>query len=74
MQKAVVYLRVSSIKQEDGYSLDAQEKMALEYIQRHNLQLAKSIWKVQESAWGANQLPVPHFYPNPAKKIAFPLC
>ncbi len=52
MEKAVVYLRVSSIKQEDGYSLDAQEKMALEYIQRHNLQLAKSIWKVQESAWG----------------------
>ena len=26
------------------------------------------------SIWGANQLPVPHFYPNPAKKIAFSLC
>lgn len=24
--------------------------------------------------WGANQLPVPHFYPNPVKKIAFSLC
>lgn len=24
--------------------------------------------------WGANQLPVPHFYPNPAKKIDYSLC
>lgn len=44
-EKAVVYLRVSSEKQEDGFSLDAQEKMALRYAQKHNLLVVKH-WKV----------------------------
>ena len=46
-EKAVMYLRVSSAKQEDGYSLDAQEKLALEYAKKHNLDVVKK-WKVQE--------------------------
>jgi len=53
-EKAVVYLRVSSEKQEDGFSLDAQEKMALRYAQEHNLIVVKR-WKVQESAWGKKE-------------------
>lgn len=53
-EKAVVYLRVSSEKQEDGFSLDAQEKMALRYAQEHNLVVVKR-WKVQESAWGKKE-------------------
>lgn len=53
-EKAVMYLRVSSIKQEDGYSLDAQEKMATEYASRNNLEVVRS-WKVQESAWGKTE-------------------
>lgn len=51
---AVMYLRVSSAKQEDGYSLDAQEKLALEYAQKHCLKVVK-VWKVQESAWGKKE-------------------
>ena len=53
-EKAVMYLRVSSAKQEDGYSLDAQEKLALEYAKKHNLDVVKK-WKVQESAWGKEE-------------------
>lgn len=53
-EKAVMYLRVSSAKQEDGYSLDAQEKLALEYAEKHNLNVLKR-WKVQESAWGKEE-------------------
>ncbi len=53
-EKAVIFLRVSSIKQEDGYSLDAQEKLARSYAQRNNLQIVK-MWKVQESAWGKKE-------------------
>lgn len=53
-EKAVMYLRVSSAKQEEGYSLDAQEKLALEYAKKHNLSVVKQ-WKVQESAWGKEE-------------------
>lgn len=53
-EKAVVYLRVSSVKQEDGYSLDAQEKLVLEYAKKHNLDVVRK-WKVQESAWGKKE-------------------
>ncbi len=52
MQKAVIYLRVSSKGQEEnGFSLDAQEKLAIEYATKHRLKVVK-IWKGAESAWG----------------------
>lgn len=50
--KAVMYLRVSSKGQEEnGYSLDAQEKMCREYVDKAGLKIVK-IWKGAESAWG----------------------
>lgn len=49
--KALLYIRVSSKEQErDGYSLDAQEKLAIEYAKRMNLNIVRT-WKVSESAW-----------------------
>lgn len=48
--KALLYVRVSSKVQEEGYSLDAQEKLGHDYAQRKNLSIVKS-WKVSESAW-----------------------
>ncbi len=54
-KKAVIYLRVSSKGQEEhGYSLDAQEKMALEYAAKQGLEVVK-IWKGAESAWGREE-------------------
>ena len=50
MNKALLYVRVSSKEQEDGYSLDAQEKLGHEYARRKNLKIER-IWKVSESAW-----------------------
>ena len=50
-EKAVLYLRVSSKGQEDNFSLDAQEKLAFEYAEKHNLEIVKK-WKGVESAWG----------------------
>ena len=47
---AVLYVRVSSTAQEEGYSLDAQEKLGRDYAQRKNLSIVRS-WKVSESAW-----------------------
>ncbi len=48
---ALLYVRVSSKEQEkEGYSLDAQEKLAFDYAQRNNLKIIKN-WKVSESAW-----------------------
>jgi site-specific DNA recombinase len=47
---ALLYVRVSSKAQEDGFSLAAQEKLGHEYAQRRNLRIVKS-WKVSESAW-----------------------
>lgn len=47
---ALLYIRVSSKAQEDGYSLDAQEKLGYEYATRKNLTIVKC-WKVWESAW-----------------------
>ena len=35
--KALLYVRVSSKVQEEGYSLDAQEKLGRDYAQRMNL-------------------------------------
>lgn len=55
MEKAVIYFRVSSKEQEEeGYSLDAQEKLGNEYAARRNLEVIKS-WKVSESAWKGNK-------------------
>ena len=50
MNLSLLYIRVSSEGQEDGYSLDAQEKLGYEYAQRKNLKI-KRLWKVSESAW-----------------------
>ncbi len=51
MRKAVLYVRVSSKEQSEGYSLDAQEKLALNnYATKNNLEVVKT-WKVWESAW-----------------------
>ncbi len=51
MNNALLYLRVSSKEQEkEGYSLDAQEKLAHDYAHRNNLTITK-LWKVSESAW-----------------------
>lgn len=53
-EKAVVYLRVSSEKQEDGFSLPAQKKLALRYAEEKNLSVVR-VWEVQESAWGKKE-------------------
>ena len=51
MKLAVLYIRVSSSRQEEeGYSLDAQEKLGREYAKRKGYTIIKS-WKVSESAW-----------------------
>ncbi|MDP8217300.1 MAG: recombinase family protein [Candidatus Theseobacter exili] len=51
MNKAILYTRVSSKAQEqDGYSLDAQEKLGYEYALKKGFAICKS-WKVSESAW-----------------------
>jgi site-specific DNA recombinase len=47
---ALLYVRVSSKAQEDGFSLAAQEKLGHEYSQKKSLKIVKS-WKVSESAW-----------------------
>ena len=44
MEDALLYLRVSSKGQEDGYSLDAQEKLGFEYAKKHNLSIVK-VWR-----------------------------
>jgi DNA invertase Pin-like site-specific DNA recombinase len=50
MEEAILYLRVSSKGQEDNYSLDAQEKLRLEYAKKNNLNIAK-MWRGAGSAW-----------------------
>ncbi|MEI7752444.1 MAG: recombinase family protein [Candidatus Omnitrophota bacterium] len=50
MSQALLYVRVSSVQQEEGFSLDAQEKLGHDYALRHTLKIVKS-WKVSESAW-----------------------
>ncbi len=51
MNSTLLYVRVSSKEQEkEGYSLDAQEKLGLDYALRNNLKIVKR-WKVSESAW-----------------------
>lgn len=51
-KKAVIICRVSSKEQEDtGYSLDAQEKLLLEYSTKNSITVVK-IYKISESASG----------------------
>src|SRR3989338_4630488 len=53
--KAATYARVSSREQEEtGYSLPAQEKLALDYAVRKNLENVRT-FSVAESASGAKQ-------------------
>ncbi|MFH1619811.1 MAG: recombinase family protein [bacterium] len=52
--KALLYVRVSSTEQEDGYSLDAQEKLGHNYARVNKLEIVKT-WKVAESAWGRKE-------------------
>ncbi|AHI04986.1 recombinase [Bdellovibrio bacteriovorus W] len=47
--KAFILCRISDVKQEDGYSLDAQEKFGREYCKKEDLELIK-IFKFIESA------------------------
>lgn len=50
--KAVIYARVSSKEQEDtGYSLDAQEKLLMEYAERKGYAVER-VFRVSESASG----------------------
>ena len=49
--KAILYVRVSSKEQEkEGFSLDAQEKLGIDYAAKRGLEIVKR-WKVSESAW-----------------------
>jgi DNA invertase Pin-like site-specific DNA recombinase len=50
MNLALHFARISSKKQEEGYSLDAQENLGEEYAHRNNLKIVKR-WRVTESAW-----------------------
>ncbi len=50
MTKALLYVRVSTKEQEDGYSLDAQEKLGRDYAEKRGLVIEK-LWKVSESAY-----------------------
>jgi DNA invertase Pin-like site-specific DNA recombinase len=47
MTEAVIYTRVSSREQQDGYSLDAQSKLLREYAQRNGFHVAQAFEDVQ---------------------------
>ncbi len=50
--KAIIYTRVSTKEQADeGYSLEAQEKLLKDYASKHNLDVVKT-YKISESASG----------------------
>lgn len=46
---AIIFDRVSSSDQRDGFSLDAQRELANKYLAERNLTLVKA-WSVDESA------------------------
>ncbi len=48
-RKAVLFVRVSSKEQQDGYSLEAQEQAGDEWAARHDLEIVKR-WVVAETA------------------------
>ena len=45
----VQFFRVSSKRQEDGFSLSAQENLATKYVKDHGFKIIKT-WSVSESA------------------------
>ena len=47
--EAVLYIRVSSREQEDGYSQDSQRRIGEEYGKKKDLNIVKT-WEVAESA------------------------
>lgn len=49
--KTVIYCRVSSLQQETGFSLDAQERLLKEYAAKNNFKIEK-IYRISESASG----------------------
>ncbi|MBF0569215.1 MAG: recombinase family protein [Candidatus Omnitrophica bacterium] len=49
-EDALHYARISNKKQNDGFSLDAQERLGQDYADRRNLRIIKT-WRVIESAW-----------------------
>ncbi len=49
-EKCILFCRISSIGQQEGFSLEAQERIGNEYALRKNFHLIKT-WKVTESAW-----------------------
>jgi len=55
MEKAVLYVRISSEDKKYGYSLDAQEKLGYEYASRNKLSIIKK-WRVTESAWKKDRI------------------
>lgn len=55
MEQAIIWARVSTKEQsEEGYSLDAQVKMLLDYATKHNLKVVKK-FIVPESASGKQE-------------------
>ncbi|MBK8202627.1 MAG: recombinase family protein [Bdellovibrionales bacterium] len=59
MESCVSFLRVSSIDQRDGFSLDAQGTLADKYVEDKQLSLVRN-WAVDESA--ANHADRKHFF------------
>jgi hypothetical protein len=53
--KAVIFTRVSSVGQEDGVSLDAQEAKLLDYCREKSLDILET-FRVVESLTGARNL------------------
>ncbi len=53
-RKAALFIRVSSKEQEEeGYSMQAQEKSSTEFVRRHNLDVVRT-WSVAETAKSAD--------------------
>ena len=50
LRKAVLYVRVSTQGQEDGYSLDDQEEAGRRYAERKGLEIVET-WRGSKSAW-----------------------
>ena len=58
-QKAVEFFRVSSKRQEDGFSLSAQQSLAKRYVNENHFKVIKT-WSVSESA--SKEKDRKHFY------------
>lgn len=49
-ETAIQFNRISSDSQDDGFSLEAQDKLGREYAKKHNLRIVKA-WSEVESAY-----------------------